>query len=309
MTWQYRLIREKAETTYGTDPMIADADTLLVRNLTLRWLDGDYVSNDFATGVVGARSERLYNQHCSAEYEIEASTSGVAGTEPVYDHVLLGCGLSKTVVTGTSVSYSPTAAGAPHASSAMQFRNGLMRSTALGVRGSLSFAANVNRPAFFTFRKRGRFGAPVVQSSLSSPAFAGWTSPLDCTPANMGSFTIGGVALCLRSLSIQDGRTPVLDRFMTCGGVDIAQRAFTGRATVEWPAVATKDLIALARAGTTEALVWELGTVAGSRLRIAAPKVQMKYAGEENVDGSLGMNLDLVFQPDQGNDEIAFVFR
>ena len=74
------------------------------------------------------------------------------------------------------------------------------------------------------------------------------------------------------------------------------------------PPAADKDLLALAKTGTREPFVWEMGSTAGSILRIAAPSVQVKYAGEQDIDGVIGLALDLVFVADQGDDEIAITF-
>ena len=77
---------------------------------------------------------------------------------------------------------------------------------------------------------------------------------------------------------------------------------------MKWPALATKDLLSEVRAGTTQALVWTLGKTEPVTLMISAPKVQIKFAGEQDVDGDLCINLDLVFQPDAGDDEIEIRF-
>ena len=51
-----------------------------------------------------------------------------------------------------------------------------------------------------------------------------------------------------------------------------------------------------------------MGTGAGKVIRVAAPAVQLKYGGEQSIDGTIGIALDLVFTHDQGDDEFAITF-
>ncbi|KGJ21051.1 phage tail tube protein [Paracoccus sanguinis] len=305
--YQLRMIREKLETVSGTDAAPGPEDAVLCRNLTMRPLEGDWQEQDFATGREGAQPEDIYNLHAAVEYEVEATPSGAAGTPPRVRRQLISSGLSETVVTGASVGYSPTPAGEAIPSTTLQMRNGLIQQNVVGCRGSFGFTAEVRRRAFFSFNRRGRYGAPANHVAAAHD-FTSWGRSLECTPENMQAFTLGGTRLCVRSFSLTDGRQPQVDKYMNCGGTDLGDRRFSGRMQVKWPTLAAKDILGLTRTGTTQALVFELGTTAGSRLRIAAPRVQMKFAGEENIDGDLGASIDLVFLPDQGDDDILIEF-
>ncbi|MFI0477404.1 hypothetical protein [Paracoccus jiaweipingae] len=306
-SYKLRCIREKLEQTFETDAAPAAVDSILCRNLTMRALDGDWQEQDFVNGMEGAQPEDLYGAHCSADYEIEAIPSGAAGTAPVYAAILKSSGLSEVVNAGVSVAYAPTPRDQPFASTTMQMVNGQITQNVVGCRGSMGFTAEVKRRAFFSFQRRGRFGEPT--DYVKAPHdFAGWGRSLECTPENMQAFTLGGTKLCVRSFSLTDGRSPVVDKYMNCGGADITGHRFTGRMSVKWPTRTAKDLIGLSKAGTTEALIFELGKVAGQKLRITGPKVQIKFAGEEDIDGDLGASLDLVFLPEQGDDDILLEF-
>ena len=307
MSWNKRLIQAKAEATYGTDPVLAAADAVLAMDLTLRPLEGDYQGRDFATGFEGARAEDLFNVHAAAEFSVEAAGSGAAGDAPSYAHLLKACGLSETISAGVSATYSPTPADASYGSVALAMRTAQTLQTVLGARGALSFTAETSRKPKFEFDYRGIFGAPVAPGAFT-PDFSAWGEALECSPANMSAVTFGGVELCVRSFSVSDGRTARRGQFMNCDETDIVTRRFTGQMTVEMPAIGDLDVIGLAKAGTLSPLVWEIGSAAGEVLRIAGPKVQIKYGGEQNIEGVLGVNLDLVFTPDQGDDEIAFTF-
>ncbi|MDO5648863.1 phage tail tube protein [Paracoccus sp. (in: a-proteobacteria)] len=306
-SYKLRCIREKLETVFETDAAPAAANSILCRNLTMRALDGDWQEQDFVNGMDGAQPEDLYGAHCSADYEVEAIPSGTRGTAPIYAHLLKSSGLSEVVSAGASVAYSPTPKGQTFASTTLQMTNGQIAQNVVGCRGSMSFTAEVKRRAFFSFQRRGRFGAPTdyVKGDYD---FVGWGRALECTPENMHAFTLGGTKLCVRSFSLSDGRSPVVDKYMNCGGSDITGHRYTGRMQVKWPSLATKDLIGQSKAGTTERLIFEIGKNAGQKIRITGPKVQIKFASEENIDGDLGASLDLVFLPEQGDDDVLIEF-
>lgn len=305
--YKLRVIREKIEITPETNANPGPADAILCRNLAMRALEGDWQVQDFVTGREGAQPEDLYNVHAAAEYEVEAFAPPALGVAPVYGHLLRSSGLTQVIAAGISVSYAPTPSGQEIPTTTLQLRNGVIMQDLVGCRGSMGFTAEVRRRAFFSFSRRGRFGVPIAHTPAEHE-FTGWGRALECTPENMTAFTLGGTKLCVRSFSVTDGRQPQVDKYMNCGGTSLGDRRFTGRMQVKWPALAAKDIIGLSKAGTTETLVFELGTVSGSRLRITGPKVQMKFAGEENIDGDLGASIDLVFMPDQGDDEILFEF-
>ncbi|TRD18346.1 phage tail tube protein [Palleronia caenipelagi] len=307
MSYKLRMIREKLEATFETDAGPGAADSILCLNLTMRALDGDWQEQQFINGPEGAQPEDLYNLHCATEYDIEAVPAGTPGEAPVYRQLLLSSGLSEVVVAGTSVAYTPTPQSETHASTTLQMRNGRIVQNVVGCRGGFGFTAEVRRRAMFNFNRRGRFGEPTA--FVHEPGdFSAWGRALECLPEHMNAFTLGGTKLCVRSFSLTDGRQPVVDKYMNCGGADITGRRFTGRMTVEWPDLAAKDLILNSRDVITEPLIFELGKTAGQKLRLTGPKVQIKFAGEEEIDRDLGASLDLVFLPDQGDDEILLEY-
>lgn len=306
-TWAQRLIREKIEVTPGTGVATTVADALLARNVTFRNLEADYQAQDFVRGFEGAQAEDLYNVNAGAEYEIEAAPPETAGSPPIYAHLLQSSGMDM-VIDDTDIVFTPMDPLAEIPACTMMMKNGAMQQVVAGVRGSFSFTAEVNRKPFFSFNRRGRYQAPVAYVSEQHP-FAGWPRAIDCTPENMFAFTLGGTKLCCRSFNFTDGRTPLVDKYMNCDGTTLGPRNITGSMTVKWPALAGKDLLTQIREGVTEPLIFTLGTTVGKILGISAPKVQIKWAGEQNIDGDLGITLDLVFLPDLGNDEIEIRFQ
>ena len=282
--------------------------TVLARNLQPGHLEGDYQAKDYATGFEGAQGEEHYNAHTAVQFDVDAAPSGAAGTAPAFATLMKACGMSEVIVPATSVSYSPTPMRAIKDSQVLQMRNGKLSQIVEGARGSLNFSAEANKKAYLGFNLKGAYRGPDAAVAVGAVDFSGWPAGLECSPSNIAVFAFGGQALCLSSLSITDGRQPIRGKFMNCPGTDITGRNVTGRMTIEWPETADLDIITMAKTGATDVLIFEIGTEAGATLRVTGPKVQLKYAGEQDINGVHGVNIDLVFCQDQGDDEIAFIF-
>lgn len=289
-------------------PQYDTVTNLLVKDFNPSPIGGDYQSQNFFSGREGAQGDRLYNKVMGTEFMIDAATSGAAGTVPIYDEVLRATGLESTIVAGTSVSYSIQPLGQEKHKIAMQYRDAQSYQTTEEVRGSLSFTAENTAPPMFGFNMMGmHFNA---QAGVPQPVdFNAWREAPACEPENMETFTVDGEELCVQSFSFTDGRTPRRNRFMNCDETDITQRNVTGRMVVEMPPIATIDLLAMAESTAQVPLVWQMGNQPGEILRIAAPKVQLKFAGQQDIDGTLGAAFDLVFVGDQGDDEVAIIFE
>ncbi|MFE3838887.1 hypothetical protein [Pseudogemmobacter sonorensis] len=304
-TWAQRLIREKIQLDPDTPIATTAADAILARNVTMRFLDAEYQQRDFVTGIEGAQGEDLSNVRAGAEYEVEAAFAAAPETPPHYAHLIRSSGWDMTDDDGDIV-FTPMDPGDTIPACTLMMKNGALQQVIGGLRGSLAFTAEVGRKPFFRFNRLGRYQPPSAYVKETHD-FSGWPRALDCIPENMFAFTLGGTKLCCRSFNFTDGRSPVVDKYMNCEGTTLGPRRMTGRMTVKWPTLAAKDLLTQIRTGVTEAVTWTLGSAAAS-LAITGPKVQIKWAGEQDIEGDLGINLDLVFEPLAGNDEIGMRF-
>lgn len=287
----------------------APTDTVLAENATIRQLEADYQATPTLNGLEGAPPEEVRNPRSGAQFQVEAGMKVAAGIVPAYDMLLRACGLDVTVVADTSVSYSPTAIDGDYDQCDLQLRTADAVQDLTGARGALSFSVSSGEKPKFGFNMVAQYATPAAEGFVA-PDFSNWDKAAVATPTSVAAFLLGGTDLCVRSLSFSDGRNPSTGRFMNCDGTDIIRRAFTGQAVIEWPDLATKNVIENAYQEATEALVFEIRhpTEAGRVMRIAGAKVQMKFSGDTDIDGTLGATLDLVFLPDQGDDDIAIIF-
>ncbi|WP_339696044.1 phage tail tube protein [Celeribacter baekdonensis] len=299
-TWKQRLIREVLETTSGTAEATTAANAILAREVTFNLLDADYTEQDFLTGQEGAQVEDLSNIRAGATYQVEAAP-GPVSTVPAYAHLLQSSALVMADDDGDTV-FTPLPVGTEIPSCTQQLRNGAHMQTVVGVRGSFGFTAEVNKRANFSFTRQGQYQAPVAFVSEAHD-FSGWPRGLECTPENMFAFTLGGTKLCVTSFSFTDGRTPKVNEYMNCVGTKLSPRMFTGSMTVKHPDLATKDLLSMVKDVVIEPLIFTLGKTAGQIITVTAPNVQIKAPSEQEINGDLGLSLDLRFLPTAASDD------
>lgn len=306
--YKQRLIREVLETVSGTAEVTTAADAILCREVTLKALEADYTEQDFVTGKEGAQLKDLSNKRAGADYQVEAAPPANIGEAPQYAHLLQTSGWAMATDVSDTV-FTPLPAAAAIPSCTLQLRDGAKMQTIAGVRGSSSFTAETGKRPYFAFSRLGKYVPPVAFVAETSD-FSGWPRALECSPENMFAFTLGGTKLCVTSFKWSDGRQPKLDKYMNCEGVSLGPRNFTGSMTIRHPDIGTKDLIAMIAEASTEALIWTLGTQAGSILTMTAPCVQMTAPSEQQIDEDLGISVDLGFLPSAAgaDDEIEIRF-
>lgn len=295
-----------ARTVVNDIPSYATATPMLVKNPTARLLEGDYEAQDFITGYEGAQGDRFYNGTMGLDFQMDAYLPE-AGVAPLYAPLIEACGFKELITADTSATYSLRPDNETKTEIALRYRDTNAMQVTEAVRGSLSFTAETRRPPMFAFNLMGALFDQ--QPTIIAPAdFSAWPDAPECSPTNMSAFTFNGVGLCVQSFTFSDGRTPRRGKFMNCEDTDITERNFTGRAVVKAPPLGDIDLIQLCRTTEKAPLVWEMAPPGGRTMRVAAPAVQIKFGGQQNIDGEIAINLDLVFTPDQGDDEIAITF-
>lgn len=309
LSYKRRLILEKTEATYGTDAAPAAADALLTTGLTANPIAGSYIGRDLVDGQEGAQPDIHTNRHAMVETVVEATASGAAGTAPAYAAMLMSCGFAETVEVDTSVSYSLVSSG--YSSSTIVTHMGGAtghKQLIVGARGGLSFSAERGQVPKFTSTRLGTYAAP---SDTAPPAvdFSAFKTPFTVEPAHMDAFTRDGTPMCFRSFQFSDGRSPVVDKFANCPGVDISSRNITGSTVIEFPTIAARDVLLESLEGTLQPMVWRIGKTAGTQIEISAPAVQMKFTGYQDVENTLAGAFDLVFtHTSTGDDELVLKY-
>lgn len=98
----------KIESEYGTDPTPAGADnTMLVENFQLTPLQADQLDRATLRTYGGAALAKLAGKHVGVSFDVPLAGSGAAGTAPAWGVAIRICGFDETIVSETSVAYTP----------------------------------------------------------------------------------------------------------------------------------------------------------------------------------------------------------
>ncbi len=200
-----------------------------------------------------------------------------------------------------NVLYKPVSSGIPSATLNL-FRDGLKWVLA-GCRGDVTLRMTAGRVSRLSFRLRGRF---VSKTDVAVPACTYQsTRPV---PWMNGVFEIDRTAAALETFELGPGNNVVNPPNPNASeGFDAGQivaRAMGGRMDPLLQLVATRDLFADMRAGTSRILHAHVGSVAGNRVGITVPKAAITGA---NNDDKAGLSAENVTFFAEGEDAGAFI--
>ncbi|MFS8973859.1 hypothetical protein PO002_04995 [Cupriavidus necator] len=301
------LILAKLETTYNVDPTpTAAANAILVRNMSVQPVTGDFVPRDVIRPYLGGDEQLPAAIYSTANFEVELAASGTAGTAPKFSQLLRACGLSETITASTDVKYAPTS-GTNESVTIYYYLDGLLHKLT-GARGTVVFALTAKQIPVAQFAFTGMC-VPVTDAALpASPDFSGFKTPQVVNNTNTAAWSLHGFTGACEALSIDLGNTVSYRNLIGMETVELTDRSTTGSATLEMPAIATKDFPGIIRAATTGALSITHGTTAGNKVKFDAPKVQLSNPQYQDSEGSVFLQAALSLVPDAGNDELLITF-
>lgn len=293
------------EGTEGTAETLLAADAVLHMNPTFK---PDTPMNErpvasatmsrFAS-VPGARSMVM-------EWDCELKGSGAAGTAPEFGKALQACGFDETIVTSTSVTYTPLSDSVSSATLAM-YMDGL-RAIMWGARGNVSLSVNAGGFAMLHFRFLGADFTIADVAMLSGVSYQTTKPPVFLD----ASFSVSSYAAKIQALGIDMNNELVLrsDPSKQSGHFStlITNRAPVLTIDPELVLVATENFFADLRAGTEGALSMVLGATAGNICTITAPKVQYTNASPGSRNGLRTLGIDCQLNRNSGDDELSLAF-
>ena len=251
--------------------------------------------------VAGRRSARI-------SFTAELRGSGAAGTAPDYGILFKACGMSETVVGGTSVTYAPISDKSSFTRCAVTaFIDGL-RVLYMGCMGT--FTLNVPLDAVPTVDWEFT-AADFRVSDASLVAGSAYDAQLP-EPALVAAFSFGGFNFDAASITFSMNNTVALRRSanQTGGHINslVTGRAPAGSFDPEAVLKATEDVWAKWEAQNQLALSVQVGQAAGNICTVTAPKCQYGDLGLGDRDGLLTYEVPFSMARNTGDDEIQIQF-
>jgi hypothetical protein len=296
-------IAVKIEATSGTDS-VPTAATDAIRVVGVPELEWDFLESgerdDVQTGQMGSADPAApAGRWGRIPITVEVKGSGAAGTAPEYDALMLMSGHSKTVSAGVSVLYTTidtgTQTGTVYAWSAGKLFK------LVGCSATLELKADATKRGFKTFIVTGVMASDPTEVALPALTLSTVVPPLFIAAAtSIGAWTqaTAGDPLVVKSASVNEGI--VITERPGAGATDgligylITDRKPRQTIVAEVPAIATYDPFAAAKAaGSAGPLTsWQIGTLAGNRLKVQTGRWRSKAPKLGAQNGVMVMTMD-----------------
>lgn len=292
------------ESTYGTAATIAATNVLYANDISFS-VNETTVSRDFRTP---ARPTDMQAQAVRKWWEMSANFpyaySGTAGTASALEPIILMCGGSQTVDSGTSVTYTRERIDLLD-SATIDVRTPLSDNSydyqrmALGARGQLGFRIAPGEDIVFNASWSGLYQEPgrvsVITPDYGSQKTNLFGSP---KPSLVSVKTLDGNSVCLTSIEASNFFSYSVEFYEDmCEAKIRAMDSDPGTITLQmampdWVSGFNPYVMANRDSLNTVPLVVTVGTTAGQILTISVDELQMSEPNEVILgDGSRGMEL------------------
>lgn len=300
----------KTETEYGADSSpTATANALLVRNVAIRpigeVLERDYLRPDLSPLEFGRGS-----RYVQITFETEIKGTGTAGALPAWGwegELLKACGMEEEISPGSHILYHPSSVTFPSIT-IYGYVDSLFRKI-VGCRGTWTLKWEVGKYGFFRWDFRGVYVSPI-DGSPQPPAFSTIKPPV-CLAANLVvggyspvadrlEFSLNNKIAQRKSINSSTGVAELIITGRNTGG------SFTPEATLEadhgfWAKWETAASFPLS--------IGPIGSAAGNRVSITAPKVQYRDIKDSSRDGVFTYEAPFGLAGEAGDDEILITFE
>jgi len=299
----------KPEATYNVDPVPTNlANVIVAQNIEINPLEMDTDDYTPVSNTFGSNEKIVGAVWCSIKFDVLLCGGGTPqGTAPNHGPLLRAAGWAQTISAGNSVTYNPISTG--EESGAMYYYMDGVLQKMLGIRGSVSETWEARKAPRLTFSGLG-LNVPMVDAAMPVPTLPSIPRPLAVNKANT-ALTIGGYAVRLSSLSLNQNNDVQYRNLTGVEDVQIVGRQMAGKAVIELPKVSEKDFLGaagLCTLATPVAISLVHGAAAGNVLTRSLPRVQLMKPRPRVERGIVMLECDLHIARNTGNDEMSLVY-
>lgn len=310
-TVRNRVLLAKEESVYNTDsvPVVA-SNAIEASGLKLNFI-ADLLTRDNVRNNISPVSPVVGKRYVEVSFTCELKGSGSAGTAPRIGDLLEACAFAETVSAGSSVTYAPRSTSKK---SITIYVYDIDSSSAVlhkitGAIGTLSLKAAAGQYATVEFTFRGNYNAVADAAIPSTPTYESTTPPI----VESAAFTLNGVtSLVVQEVSLTlDNSISERDDISSANaikGFEVTAREPKGNFNPEAVLAATYNFWTDWIGSTQRALSMVVGTVAGNKCTITAPKVTLESIADGERDRILTRDIPFRLGQNTGNDELTLVF-
>jgi hypothetical protein len=307
----------KVETTSGTDSVpTGAANAIQVMDLNITPLDASNIDTNPITSYFGGGVQLVGTASVKCSFSVLLAGSGTPATAPAWGALLLACGNAETtgLLTPNRVEYLP-ATDALKTVTIYWYDDGLLHKL-LGTFGNVKLSAKSGEAPKLTFDFVGLDGG-VTAVANATAVLTGWRVPVGVTKANVTDINLGGTYAAgaitggtlynSTGITLDWGNSISFAPLLSKEEVVFADRDMTGTISLDLTAAQEVTQMASVKANTLTSMAFVLGTVAGNKIMLHMPSVQLINPKKEEFNGMRLIGFDLRVLPVAGNDELRIV--
>lgn len=296
------VLLSKIESTYGVDATpTGSANAILCINPKLTPLTLQANARNVIRPYFSNDGKIIAGKHVQLTFDVELAGAGAAGSAPQWGSLLKACAMAETLTASVSAVYTPISSG--EQSATLYYCVDGAQHKLLGARGSFSIKFTQGGIPLITFKFVGLYAAPT-DTALPAPTFSA-TKPVAVTQANTTPVTLHGFAGNFVSASVDIANAVAYRNLINLEEITFTDRNPVCSFDLERPTIAAQDFFSKVVNGTTGAFALTHGTVAGNKVQINAPAVQLTNVTMGSGNGVETLTLPGDLTPSTGNDELV----
>lgn len=298
------LVLAKIETQYGEDPTPAPADDAILVSAPDIRPTGEKLERESVRPVLSKLPHVIGKREVEISFSVEVKGSGTAATPPEVGALLRACGLDETI--DTNVIYAPVSTGFESVT-IYAYLDGIQHKI-LGCRGTFEILLEAGKIAMFSFTFRGIYQTPIDAAIPSGAVFDSTTPPAFLS----GTFTYGTYEAIIQQLQLAMNNELSLRESVAeasgVKGVELTDRKPAGSMNPEAVIEATRAFWGNWESGAAAILQAIIGSAAGNKLTIDAPKCVKDSVAWGEREGMRIYEIPFSLCGDTGDDEIKLTY-
>ncbi len=303
----------KRETTYGEDPTPTPAaNAIEARDIKIDYA-GDLLERDLVRSTLSRTQPIMGQRWAELSFVCELKGGGTKGTASRIGDALVACGLAETASAGSSVTYKPADSSVLSATVyfyELQDTGNCRLHKITGARGTVAFNLDAGKIATATFKLMGMYNAPADGANPAAATYESTLPPI----VESSTLTLNSVSTLIAQSVKVDLNNDVVKRddinsATGLKGFLITGRKPSGSVNPEAVLAATYNFHADWVAATARALSLVLGTAAGNKITVTAPKLVIEKIGQGDRAGIRTEELAFSLAGNAGGDELVLKFE
>jgi len=295
------------ESVYGTAEVLTGANAVQC-DIEITPMEATPKERVYSRPYHGARPVILTEVHRACKLtNVELAGSGDPAVAPAWTAIMRACGWA-AVTTATETTFTPVTDAVEGATinpsiDGEQFQM-------LGSKGSVSLMFEIGEFPVLEANFKGGWVDPETLAGAPTPNYNAWKIPQPVNCENTAALVIGGESYPFYSLKIDQNAT--VEYFCVPGEpgsrLEINKRDVKSTAKLQAKQISEHDLFALVKSNALVPVSMMHGTVAGSKVGVSGPLVQILNPRASDYKGDLAWEVDMIWTPTgAGDDEIAIV--